>query len=143
MNARLTVRTACLAAWVALGACGEGGGGPTTPGQDSIPAGPADAVLSLASSAADGAILLRVTGPGMGAPAVTDSTRVLHWRLASDTELVVVVFGILVNGELLRMEIPDGRQIERYVGTVIEVAGKTDTLRADLSGYTLRLAVAR
>jgi hypothetical protein len=132
-GAQLILSAGLLGAGLALVACSESG--PEIPVEGT-------AVVSLTSNATDGAILLRVTGPGFETPQAAGSGSVLHWRQVSESEIVVAVFGAIGNGALFRVAIPDVRKVGQYVGSVLQVADRNDDLRSELSGYRLDVRVA-
>ena len=88
----------------------------------------------------DRAILLRVGGKqtAVTAPAGT-SYRVLVAPLAGDTVRVVVIApqgNHLTAGALLRLTVPDTRQVDAYVARTLDVASAAYAQRA-VAGYTL------
>ena len=129
---RLTLRAGLLVAAAAMLGCGD------SPGE--VTAGLA--VVSLASPFTDGAILVRLTGPGFGTPQVAGSGAVVHWRQVSETEIVVAVFGAVSTGTLFRVEVPNLRKIERYQATVLQVADRNDAERSDRSAHVVQVATA-
>lgn len=132
-GARMLFWAALAAAGWVLQGCGDG--------QDV--GVPGTAVVSLASTATDGAILVRVTGPGfVGAPVTAGSSTRLYWRQVSEDEIVVALFGTISGAALFQVEIPDTRAATRYAGTVLDVADRSDAQRTDLGGYTITVAVA-
>jgi hypothetical protein len=122
-----------LVASALMVACGDGTG----------PAGSAAATVTLSSSATDGAILLRVTGPGFDdAPEAVSQGQRLYSRQISDSELVVAEFGPIANGPLFTVRIPNGSRMGSYSVTVIQVSDPTNELRDDLSKYQVAITLA-
>jgi len=126
--------TLALALVAATAACRDATGPGRTPGT---------AVISLRSSTADGAVLVRVTGPGFATPQAIASGDVLYWRQNSATEIVVAVFGVIAAGPTFRVDVPDAGRIGEYQATVVQVADRFDAERTDLTGYGASLAVAQ
>jgi hypothetical protein len=131
-RARMMLWAGLLGAGLALQACSDNGPVVTQ----------GTAVVSLSTTATDGAILVRVMGPGFATPRPGGSGTVVHWRQVSETEIVVAVFGAISSGALFAVEIPDTRRVGEYVGTVLQVADRNDDLRPTLSGYSLDVRVA-
>lgn len=100
------------------------------------------AVVSLVSPGTDGAILVRVTGPGFETPQVAGSGTALYWRQVSESEIVVAVFGAIGSGALFRVGIPNQRMTGQYQAAVLQAADRNDAERTDLAGYSVTLAVA-
>ncbi len=116
------------------GACG---GGVTSP------AAPATATATLSSTATDGAILLRVTGPGFdNAPVAANEGLLLYSRQVSESEWMVAVFGNVADGALFTVGVPDGRKISSYAASVVQVADRGNDLRIALAGYSVVLTVS-
>jgi hypothetical protein len=129
---RVAFWTALTLAAAALLACSDGPGEPVA----------GVVVASLTSPSTDGAILLRVTGPGFEPPQVAGSGTALYWRQVSESEIVVAVFGAISAGALFRVEVPHHGRIGQYHATVLQVADRNDEERSDLAGYSVTLAVA-
>ena len=133
--ARAAAWAGVLAMLAAMPGCRDAGGPePITPGT---------AVVSLASAATDGAILMRVTGPGFSTPQAVSSDAVLYWRQNSESEIVVAVFGAVTNGPVFRVDVPDTRNIGRYQATVLQVADRSSTERTDLTSYGAHVTAAQ
>lgn len=125
---------AILAAGALLAACGEQKG-PTTP--DPVP-GTLELRL-MTPNAADGAILVSVSGPERIQSVQAAGTYLLHARV-SGSAFKAALFGPLASGPLLRFAVPDVGKAAAYQATVVEVADDASNLRASLSGYTLTAA---
>jgi hypothetical protein len=116
----------------ALSACGDG----TTQ-----PAGSVTATATLSAPVTDGAVLLRVSGPGFGTVTAAETGTALYSRQVSDSEMVVAVFGTIASGPLFAVDLPAGRSPEEYAATVTQAADQSNDLRQDLSGYTISITV--
>jgi hypothetical protein len=128
-------RAGLLAAGLAAQACADGA--------QEVPV-PGTAVVSLSSANADGAILLRVTGPGFtGTPVSAGSSTKLYWRQVSEEEIMVALFGTISAGALFQVAIPDVGAAAQYAGTILDVADRADDQRTELGGYGVEVGVAR
>jgi hypothetical protein len=102
---------------------------------------PGTLVVSLSTpNMDDGAILLSIGGGGMGAPATTSSSYVLHHRATGLSSMNIVLVGNLVEGPLLRFDVPDVGQASSYTATVAEVADRSENVRVALTDYRLEIA---
>jgi hypothetical protein len=134
MNGRWR-KPVAVAALVALAAGAACDGKPPTVVQ------PLPGVLSatLASPhAEDGALLLRVTGPGPIGDVQGGAGYVVHARPAGDG-VRIAVFGNVVPGEVVRFHVPDVHRADAYAVTVVEAAGRDNALRG-LHGYAVTVA---
>lgn len=105
------------------------------------PPQPGSVVASLTTPAHDdGAVLAVLTGTTFGEVLPASTSYRVYFRLASPTELRVVVLGNIVPGPLFTVGVPDIRQVGTLQASVADVAGRADTARASLSGYALTLA---
>jgi hypothetical protein len=102
---------------------------------------PGTAIVSLMSSDAnDGAISLTIRGPGLSTAAAIDSSTTVFSRLASPTELKVIVLGeSIATGPLVTLPIGATNRPSAYRVSVDQVAMRSDSLRADISGYQATL----
>jgi hypothetical protein len=104
---------------------------------------PGTLVVSLESpNTDDGAVAVSVTGTGLTSAAPVGSSVRVFWRLVSETEIQVIVFGNLTAGPLFSVNVGDVRHPDRYSGDVTQVAARSDALRDDISGYAIRLTRA-
>ena len=103
---------------------------------------PGTATVSLLSNnAGDGAISLTIRGPGLSTAAALDSSHAVFTRLASPTELKVVVLGDSVGpGPLFTLPLGATNRLSAYTVSIDQVAMRSDSLRADISGYQATLA---
>jgi hypothetical protein len=88
----------------------------------------------------DGAALFTLTGPGIQDAQAASSTYKVYWRVVSATEVRFLVVGDLTNGVVATMTIDDLNKVKEYAGTFIEVASRTDAVRASVSGYSLSIS---
>jgi hypothetical protein len=109
-------------------------------GRTTEPSQPGPAVASLTTPARDdGAVLAILTGTTFGDVVPASSSYRVYWRLASPTEIRVVVVGNLGAGPLFSVNVPDVRKVGTLQATVVDVASRGDSTRASLSGYSLAL----
>jgi hypothetical protein len=104
--------------------------------------GPAAGILHLSlgtpNAAADGAILLTVTGPS-ALTSVTAAPGLRVFAQALSTTNHFAVTGPLPNGIVLTIGISDVSQAGQYVATIQDVAANDYTLRP-LTGYSLAIS---
>lgn len=132
MNRRLR-----MSVWLLIGglaaACGDG------TGPDD---GPVPFVLHVTTPFPDdGAVLLALYG---SLPATMDvvagsAELVVHSIRIADT-LRIAVFGAIVSGPLVRLDMPAGTVVSEILGQVEDAASRGAVQRDVVSGYTLRLA---
>jgi hypothetical protein len=105
---------------------------------------PGTATVSLVNnSAGDGAISLTLRGPGLSTVMALDSNHVVFSRLASPTELKVIVLGASIHaGPLFTVRVGASNRPSAYTVAVDQVAMVSDSLRSDISGYRASLAAA-
>lgn len=107
------------------------------------PPPPGSAVVALATpNSDDGAVVLTLTGPGLTTMQSSLSTNLLYSRVASDSEVRVILVGNLTAGPLFTFKVADGKQLSAYSATVGQVATRGDVLQANTSGYKLSIAAA-
>ena len=110
-------------------------------GRDKGPAGPRAGELTLTLTTPfpdDGAILVAITGPGIGTVRATSDALALHSRAVAGG-VRVAVFGDIASGSLLRIAVPDASQASKYSASVIEVSDRANAVRAVLSGYKAKV----
>jgi hypothetical protein len=92
-------------------------------------------------SAADGAVLITVRGPGLSTAAAANSAYAVFSRLVSPNELNVIVVGAsLAPGELFTVPIGAINRLSAYSVRIEQVASQDDSLRSDLSQYQASLS---
>lgn len=97
------------------------------------------AVVSLSTPYPDdGAIVISVHGPDLSTfePA---SPYVLYSRVASSQEARLIVIGDVTDGPLFTIKLSVAHELSAYTVSVEQVAMRSDTLRANLSGYDAML----
>ena len=82
----------------------------------------------------EGAVLLTITGPGIG-ELTSSHSDVLVFARRDGMETRVAVLGEIGSGRLLKFEVPDVQQAGRYEVSLIEVADVDGELRSDLAAY--------
>ena len=126
-----------LAAVVIAAACtgdstGTGGGGP---------AGRGTLIVRLTTPHADdGAILFELSGPPIDSVVAVNASLQLFTRRANDSTIVGAVIGVVVNGAVVTLQVPDINASARYAARIVEVADRENVLRASLTGYALTVS---
>lgn len=101
---------------------------------------PGALVVSLSTpNSDDGAILISISGGGIGSPSAESSTHVFYSRATSPLATNAAVVGNITSGPLLRFNVPDVGRASSYVATISQVADRDNDLRATLTGYALRI----
>ena len=105
------------------------------------PPEPGTALINLVTQATDaGAVLITLTGPGITEVRPANSGYEVFWRLASETEMRIIVLGSITSGPLLTAQVADVGRLESYTSTLVEIAGRDGAIRAQESGYALALS---
>lgn len=126
-----------LAAVVIAAACtgdstGTGGGGP---------AGRGTLIVRLTTPHADdGAILFELSGPPIDSVVAVNASLQSFTRRANDSTIVGAVIGVVVNGAVVTLQVPDINASARYAARIVEVADRENVLRASLTGYALTVS---
>jgi hypothetical protein len=113
-------------------------------GGDGGPAGPQPGTLVATLTTPngdDGAILVRINGPGITqvvAGRAGDYLKVLQ----EGNTVTAVVVGELDSGALIRFDVPDLETRSSYGASILQVADESNALRGSLAGYSLALAPA-
>jgi hypothetical protein len=95
------------------------------------PPEPGTALVNLGTTATDaGAVLITMTGPGITNIKPANSSYEVFWRLASDTEMRILVVGAITPGPLLTAEVSDVGRLDSYMTELVEVAGRDGALKA-------------
>jgi hypothetical protein len=87
----------------------------------------------------DGALVFKVSGPGIDTAVAAVSSR-LFTRRPDDTTMVGAIIGELAGGTIITLRVPDGQQPLEYNAQILEVADRGNQLRERLEGYTLTVA---
>src|SRR5688572_12453893 len=126
----LIKRLLCMGVVVGVaGGCGE---------SSPLPAPPTPTVLRLdlqTPRSDDGAVVLTVEGPEVADLQAASPAYLMYSHPATADRMRVIVIGDLKGGPLVTLSIGSGHQLSDYSVTIDQVAARTDTLRADLSGY--------
>jgi len=85
----------------------------------------------------DGAVMFEVTGPPIDSVMAVNASLRLFTRRAGGATIVGVVVGVVANGTVVTLHVPDVYAAARYTATVLEVADRQDALRTSLAGYAL------
>lgn len=89
----------------------------------------------------DGAVVLTVVGPDLSDPQPASPAYLLYSADAGVNRARIIVVGNLKAGPLMTFAIGPDHQLADYSASVEQVAARTDTLRATLSEYQLRVTV--
>ena len=90
----------------------------------------------------DGAVLVRVVGPGIEGVQSAASSYVVCWRQVSATDATVMVLGNLDRGPLFTVAVPDVHRSGEYRTLVLDVADRADASRSSTDGYAVSLDAA-
>ena len=61
-------------------------------------------------------------------------------RRANDSTIVGAVIGVVVNGAVVTLQVPDVNASALYTVRIVEVADRENVLRAALTGYALTVS---
>lgn len=139
---RLALMTLTLAAAVA---CGDKATSPNPPGPPPPPPPPppGSAVVTLATpNSDDGAVVVKLTGPGLSTFATASSGYIFYSRLAGEQEARVILIGNVTAGPLFTFKPATGASLADYSAIIDQVANRTDALRTTTSTYTLTISAA-
>jgi acetyltransferase-like isoleucine patch superfamily enzyme len=81
-------------------------------------------------------MLFDVSGPPIDSVTASNASLQLFTRRAGST-IGGAVVGVVANGALVTLHVPDVRTAAGYTARVLEVADRQDALRASLAGYAL------
>ncbi|OLE60495.1 MAG: hypothetical protein AUG10_05490 [Gemmatimonadetes bacterium 13_1_20CM_2_70_10] len=132
MNPRARILLAAAVVLAAAAACGK----------DS-PTGPTSGVVTLSlvtPNADDGAVTLVLTGPGIASLDAASSAYAVYWRVVSATEARGIVVGNLSAGVIATASVGDANHVGDYHVEILEVASRSDDVRASTAGYAVTLA---
>ena len=85
----------------------------------------------------DGAVLFELSGPPIDSGVALNASLQLFTRRANDSTIVGAVVGVVANGAVVALRVPDVGAAAAYSARVVEVADRQNTLRASLTGYAL------
>ena len=132
MNPRARILLAAAVVLAAAAACGK----------DS-PTGPTPGVVTLSlvtPNPDDGAVTLVLTGPGIASLDAASSAYAVYWRVVSATEARGIVVGNLSAGVIATASVGDANHPDAYHVEILEVASRSDDVRASTAGYAVTLA---
>jgi hypothetical protein len=98
-------------------------------------------VVLTTPNADDGAVRFTLTGPQVTTPRQASSSYLVFSSQRAPGELDIAVFGDVQSEALVAMPILDVATAENYGVTITAVATRGDTLRTDLSGYSVLVQV--
>lgn len=88
----------------------------------------------------DGAVLFELSGPPIDSVVALSASLQLFTRRANDSTIVAAVVGVVANGAVVTLRVPDVGAAAGYTARVLEVADRQNVLRASLAGYALTVA---
>ncbi len=88
----------------------------------------------------DGAVLFEVSGPPVDGATAVNASLQLFTRRADASTLIGVVVGVVTEGAVVTLQVPDVGAAARYTARVVEVADRENALRTSLTGYALTVA---
>lgn len=120
----------CVAAAL-LAACGGGDG------TGSAAPGPGVLTVSLHDpNPTDRAVVLTLSGPGeITGVQPANASHAVYTRTQGTTTRVAV-FGVIGDGALLTLSVPDASRAQDYSATVVDAADASNAARTSVSGYT-------
>lgn len=130
-STRHVIGAIVVAALAGLPACGDDATAPPTSGTATV--------SFVTPSTDDGALLLSITGPGIRDAQSASFNYRAYWRVVSATELRLIVVGDLASGVVATVTVNDLGRIGEYQARVLEVASRTDVVRASTAGYGVTL----
>ena len=89
------------------------------------------------SHADDGAVLFELKGPAIESVVAVNASLRVFTRRANDSTIVVAVVGVVANGAVATMQVPDAGAAAAYTARVLDVADRQNALRSSLVGYAL------
>jgi hypothetical protein len=88
----------------------------------------------------DGAMTFEVSGPPIDSAIAVNASLRLFTRRAGSSTIVGALVGVVANGAVVTLQVPDVGAAAGYTATVLEVADRQNALRGSLTGYTLTVA---
>lgn len=85
----------------------------------------------------DGALLFEVSGGPIDSATAGNASLRLFTRRPSGSTIVGVVAGVVTNGAVVTLQVPDVGAAAGYTARVVEVADRQNALRTSLAGYAL------
>ena len=88
----------------------------------------------------DGAILFELSGPRIDSVVTVNASLQSFTRRANDSTIVGAVIGVVVNGAVVTLQVPDVNASALYTVRIVEVADRENVLRTSLTGYALTVS---
>ena len=85
----------------------------------------------------DGAMMFAVSGPPIDSAVAIKASLRLFTRRTSDSTVVGVVAGVVTNGDVVTLHVPNVAAAADYTARVVEVADRRNAVRGSLTGYAL------
>lgn len=85
----------------------------------------------------DGAMTFEVSGPPIDSASAANGSLLLFTRRSGGSTMVGVVVGVVTEGAVVTLQVPDVDAAAGYTARVLEVADRQNTLRASPTGYAL------
>lgn len=85
----------------------------------------------------DGAMMFAVSGPPIDSAVAINASLRLFTRRTSDSTVVGVVAGVVTNGDVVTLHVPNVAAAADYTARVVEVADRRNAVRGSLTGYAL------
>jgi hypothetical protein len=132
-------RVLVVAAFVA--ACSESPLPPPPSGTPPEPPAPPNSLtLRLQGpSSDDGALLLELKGPGLGAVTPADSTAMFSSEMISDSVLRVAIVGSVSNRAILYVNLTNRTDVSAYRATILDITNSSGQPRENLTPYSIRI----
>ncbi|CAN5567201.1 hypothetical protein BH24GEM3_BH24GEM3_07320 [soil metagenome] len=118
-------------------ACDGNSGGPTAP---TIVNESASVSLNTPNGA-EGAVLVRLVGPGYSNIQPANSGYRIFWRRQSEEEVRVLVVGSIAPGPLFTADVSRSSR-GTYTAALVEVAARDDAMRESVAGYSVEMSFA-
>lgn len=136
----MELKTRVVAVGLLLGVAGACGEGATPP---PVPISPTALRVDLETPHSDdGAVVLTLRGPGVSNLQAASPAYLAYSRADSGArEVRLILVGDLKGGALATVSVEPGHQLSDYSVSIDQVAARSDTLRADLSGYRVSVTV--
>jgi len=85
----------------------------------------------------DGGVMFEVSGPPIDSAMAVNASLRLFTRRAGGSRIVGAVVGVVANGAVVTLRVPDVGAAAEYTARVLEVADRQNALRASLTGYAI------
>jgi hypothetical protein len=81
-----------------------------------------------------------LSGPRIDSVVAVNASLESFMQRANDSTIVGAVIGVVVNGAVVTLQVPDVNTSALYAGRIVEVADRDNVLRASLTGYALMVS---